>query len=216
MRRSSFDWTTAKRRRWRQQADRRRQSSFVRRLHTESLEDRCLLTVITVDTLTDEADGSINDGDISLRDAIALASPGDTIDFDAALDGGTILLVLGELVVTQSLTIDATALASGLTIDASGNDPTPGRFDGSRVLNIDDGNDTIDSEVTLSGLTLTGLTLTGGDVDGNGGAVYSAETLRVMDGIIKDNLAFGFAGGGGISGNAVTIANSTISGAATQ
>ena len=50
MRRSSFDWTTAKRRRWRQQADRRRQSSFVRRLHTESLEDRCLLTVITVDT----------------------------------------------------------------------------------------------------------------------------------------------------------------------
>ncbi|MEZ6072235.1 MAG: hypothetical protein R3C10_18750 [Pirellulales bacterium] len=30
---------------------------------------------ITVDTLVDEADGSISDGDISLRDAIAGARP---------------------------------------------------------------------------------------------------------------------------------------------
>jgi hypothetical protein len=63
-----------------------------RRLRTEPLETRHLLT-ITVDTLTDEADGSIIDGAVSLRDAIALAPSGETIDFSAAgthvvIDGG--------------------------------------------------------------------------------------------------------------------------------
>ena len=100
-----------------------------RRLRVEALEDRRLLA-ITVDTLVDELDGSIMDGDVSLRDALALAPSGETIDFDASLDGGTILLSLGELSITNSLTVDATALADGLTIDASGNDPTPDQDNG--------------------------------------------------------------------------------------
>ena len=136
-----------------------RHSSFRRRYHPgrrgtprllrcEPLEHRWLLS-ITVDTLVDEADGSINDGDISLRDAIAVAASGETIDFDASLDGGTILLTLGELVVHRSMTIDATALPGGLTIDASGNDPTPeeDNGDGSRIFNIDDGDDGTDRPV---------------------------------------------------------------------
>ena len=41
---------------------------FARQLRIEPLEDRRLLS-ITVNTLVDEADGSIVDGDISLRDA---------------------------------------------------------------------------------------------------------------------------------------------------
>ena len=56
------------------------QFPFYRRLSVEPLEDRRLLS-ITVNTLIDEADGSIVDGDISLRDAIAAAAPGETIDF---------------------------------------------------------------------------------------------------------------------------------------
>ena len=91
--RFSNRWRNVKRQR-RQHAT-RRDSLFVRRLHGESLEDRHLLAVITVDTLADEADGSISDGDISLRDAIALASAGDTIDFDASLNGGALILTLG-------------------------------------------------------------------------------------------------------------------------
>jgi hypothetical protein len=84
-----------------------RHSSFCRRYHRgrrgtprllrcEPLEHRWLLS-ITVDTLVDEADGSIDDGDISLRDAIAAAATGETIDFAASLDGGTIQLQLGAL-----------------------------------------------------------------------------------------------------------------------
>ena len=51
-----------------------------RRLRIEPLEDRRLLS-ITVNTLVDELDGSILDGDISLRDAIAAAPSGETINF---------------------------------------------------------------------------------------------------------------------------------------
>ena len=75
---------------------------------------------ITVDTLLDEVDGLIDDGDASLRDAIAAAAPNETIVFDPALNGGTILLTLGALRIAESVTIDATGLPVGLTIDASG------------------------------------------------------------------------------------------------
>ena len=51
-------------------------SGHHRALQCEMLEDRRMLS-ITVDTLVDEADGSIVDGDVSLRDAIANAPDGD-------------------------------------------------------------------------------------------------------------------------------------------
>ena len=114
---------------------------------------------LTVDTLADELDGRIDDGDISLRDALAAVAPGETIDFSPALDGGTLLLTQGELRITRSTTLDATALEHGLVIDASGSDPTPDVNDGqgSRVIRIDDDNRLLDSPVTLRGLTLTAV-----------------------------------------------------------
>ncbi|MEZ6072233.1 MAG: hypothetical protein R3C10_18740 [Pirellulales bacterium] len=81
---------------------RRTHSPTHRRLVCEPLEQRRLLA-ITVDTLIDEADGSITDGDISLRDAIALAPPGETIDFSVT---GTVELALGELLIDKDLVVD--------------------------------------------------------------------------------------------------------------
>ena len=80
-----FDWLS-------RQARRRSQNSprYDRRLRVEPLEDRLMLS-ITVNTLVDELDGSIVDGDISLRDAIAAATPGETIDFSVT---GTLLLTI--------------------------------------------------------------------------------------------------------------------------
>jgi CSLREA domain-containing protein len=52
---------------------------------------------LTVDTLTDENDGSCSAGHCSLRDAIGVASPGDTIVFKVK---GTISLKYGELTVS--------------------------------------------------------------------------------------------------------------------
>ena len=219
--------------RFRSDQSRRRRPSYRRELRRrglrqENLEQRWVLATVTVGTIVDEADGSIDDGDVSLRDAIALANAGDTIDFDASLDGGTILLTLGELAVTRSMTIDATALTVGLTIDASGNDPTPDEHngDGSRVFNIDDGDDDTDSPVTVRGLSLTG-----GDPGVNAGAIQSRETLTVTNCTISGNSRAGILAIGGeevrvtnsmISGNSasgilgdlreVTVTNSTISG----
>ena len=145
---------------------------------------------LVVDILDDENDGNYSVGDLSLREAMLFANnetlfPGaDTITFDASLDGGTILLTQGELpTITTSMTIDATSLSSGLTIDSSGNDPTPLVNDnnGSRVVSINDGTATnIDVE-------LRGFTLTGGDGASQGGAIFSTENLTLVNSLITGN-----------------------------
>ncbi|MFV2070061.1 MAG: choice-of-anchor Q domain-containing protein, partial [Pirellulales bacterium] len=179
-----------------------------RALGYESLEQRRLLA-ITVDTLVDELDGSIVDGDVSLRDALELAPPGETIDFDASLDGGTILLTLGELAIADAITIDATALSDGLTVDASGNDPTPeeDNGDGSRVFNVDDADDSPTLEVAIRGLTLSG-----GDVSANGGAIFNQENLTVTNSTISANSARQVGGGIWAFEGAVSIDHSILVG----
>jgi CSLREA domain-containing protein len=164
-----------------------RRSLYHRKLRLEPLEDRRLLTVVTVTTVADTVD--VNDGVTSLREAIFAANtvPGtDTIEFAPALTAGgpaKIVLTQGELVITDSLTIDGLG-ADLLTIDASGNDPTPdvNNGDGSRIFSIDDGN--ADTHQTVS---ITGLTLAGGDVMGGGGGIFSHENLSVVASTISRN-----------------------------
>jgi hypothetical protein len=136
----------------------------------ETLEHRCLLT-ITVDSLIDEADGSIEDGDVSLRDALAVAPAGETIDFAASLDGGTIPLELGALEIRTSLSIDGPG-PGDLTIDAQGN---------SRVFAVDDG-----AADNLLDVVISGLTITGGHSD-SGGGIVSLENLTVSKVSITGN-----------------------------
>jgi hypothetical protein len=97
-----------------------------RTLRLEPLEQRQMLS-ITVNVGFDENDHFITDGDVSLRDAIENAPAGDTINFAPSLNGAKIDLdgALGEIAFAKSLTIDASMLPNGITIDASGNDPTP-------------------------------------------------------------------------------------------
>ncbi|QEG36894.1 choice-of-anchor Q domain-containing protein [Bythopirellula goksoeyrii] len=195
-------------------------SPYARRLRVESLEDRRLLS-ITVDTLVDEADGSIVDGDISLRDAIALAPAGETIDFSVT---GTIDLTLGQLTIGQNLTVTGPG-ANNLTINAGGS---------SRVMRV-----TGTTTTNISGLTLTGgqadqggglrnyspasTTLTDVVVTGNtattngtdaGGGIWSNGNLTLADSTVSNNMApNGTSSGGGIwNSNLLTITNSTLSG----
>ena len=188
-----------------------------RRLRFEPLEDRRLLT-ITVNTLIDEADGSIVDGDVSLRDAIALAANGEIINFASFLtEGGpaAIVLTLDQLAITKSLTINGPG-ANLLTIDASGSDPTPdiNNGDGSQVFEV------LDAQIaSLSTVTINGVTITGGDVTTapyGGGGIRSFENLTINDCIIRDNSTDddGFVtwlGGGVLNlGGNLTINRSTI------
>lgn len=89
---------------------------------------------LTVNSASDEKDGSCGDGDCSLRDAIAAANPGDTINF-----AGDYTITLGStLVVSTSLTIDG----GGRAVTVSGNDTV-------RVFNI-----YTDTLVTIDSLTI--------------------------------------------------------------
>jgi hypothetical protein len=173
-----------------------------RRLGVEPLEDRRLLALVTVNTLTDSVD--FNDGLTSLREAIFatnLIGGADTIDFAASLTSSgpaTLTLTQGELKITDDLTIAGPG-AELLTIDASGNDPTPdeNNGDGSRVFNIDDGSLGTGSFAMLKDVSISGLTLTGADYARfvQGGAILSRENLTISDSVIRDNSS-GSSGGG--------------------
>lgn len=172
---------------------RRPAAAASRPLAVEPLEDRRLLT-ITVDTLVDEMDGNINDGDISLRDAIAAAAPGEVIDFSVS---GKIDLAaeLAQLRINKPLTIDG---SSGITIDAG--------QQGFRVLNVVDDDDTILVDVTLRNITLQG----GSSFDG--GAINNHEKLTIANSILTGNDA---SNGGAIYNyqlGDLTIINSTLTG----
>ncbi len=152
------------------------------------------MLAITVNTLVDEADGSITDGDISLRDAIMLAPAGETINF---VSGGTIDLTLGELVIDKDLTISA---GSGLqlTIDAQ---------DSSRIFNITGGT------VGISGLTLTrgnANDLFGAGVAA-GGAIRNQGSLTISSSTITSSYAYFGGGIANTRGGDLTITGSTIS-----
>ncbi|MFV2069511.1 MAG: choice-of-anchor Q domain-containing protein, partial [Pirellulales bacterium] len=168
------------------------------------------VTTWIVDNPIDELDGDFSSGNLSLREAIGQAAmAGDMIEFASSLDGATINLEVTDLGATandmginKSLTIDASMLAKGLTINA-GSAPSP-----SRIFDISG-----PAQVQLKGLKLTN-----GDVSNiteMGGAIRSVgASLTITDSVITGNKA---ERGGGIytkvdSTDKVLIQNSVISG----
>ena len=162
------------------------------------------------------------DNEISLREAIfyaSLQSPAPTVTFEPELSGSTIVLDGTSLLVRKSITIDASSLPGGLTIDGDGR---------SRVFTISTASD---DTVELIGLTITGgqtgigggvyktsgtLTLTDSTVSGNsadveGGGICNYGTLTVTNSTISGNSA-GVDGGGILNDGTLTLTNSTLSG----
>ena len=128
-------------------------------------------TAVLVSTLVDENDIDHSFGDFSLREAIefvnaSLPDLSDAIRFDESIWGGTILLTQGQLNIEGGpATIEGPG-ADLMTIDASGNDPTPDtdNGDGSRVFQ------------TGGEVEIIGVTLTGGDTPSLGGAISAGES----------------------------------------
>jgi parallel beta-helix repeat protein len=156
---------------------------------------------LVVTTGVDELDPTYNAANLSLRTALSLSNalPGaTTISFSPSLDGATLNLSLGELPITDSVTIQGPG-AGELTINAGGK---------SRIFDVNDNNSSTSIAVEIDGLTLIG----GGNVN-YGGAIDSQESLTANNLIVKGNTALN--GGGGIfvstSGKTI-IQNSTISG----
>ena len=145
--------------------------------------------IITVTNTNDSGPGS-------LRQALAIAVDGDTIEFAVT---GTIGLISGELLVDQSITISGPG-ADTLAVNANAT---------SRVLRIGSGR-----TVMISGMTITN----GNAPFEGGGGIYNDGVLLTLDNCtISGNSA---ESGGGIYNNAAAqngtvtllITNSTISG----
>ena len=155
---------------------------------------------IIVTTLTDELDTPAASGTgISLREAIRDAASGETITFDSTLSGGTIELTndgtanFGELVIDKSLSIDASSLESGITIDASTRNAIVRSFN-VRCFFISD------ESALLNNVTFNNLTLRSGRIDdgSGGGAISNQENLTLIACTIKECSASDGAGGGAI------------------
>ena len=186
----------------------RRSSTRGRRPKFEGLEIRQMLTTVTVDTLIDEDNGVNSGAGTSLREAISSAAANDDIEFDSSLDGGTIALELGELLIDKNLQIVGPG-ADELTIDAqensrvfrtsgastvvsiSGIGITGGRVDSSSPLQNKGGGIYNEGTLTLDEVEVfnnqTDFAATSGA--NNGGGVYSTGTLTIEDGWIHDNRA---------------------------
>ncbi len=175
---------------------------------------------LVVDTLADERDGDYSVGNFSLREAIELANanPGaDTIEFDPALwtaGPATILLTMGFLHIQDAMTLHGPG-AKLLTVDASGNDPTPHSTlaDGDDT-NDGDGNTPFvifdeDYEVRFD-VELSGITITGGDSPG-AGAILSNEALRLVEVEVSGNRSTSQGGAIDQSGGVLTVIDSVIS-----
>ena len=161
---------------------------------------------LTVNTTTDSnAPGGCEGGagDCSLRQAIAKASPGDTVN----VPSGTYSLSLGNLGISQALNIEG-AGARSTSVVASG---SPHIF----VVGSAD-------PVTISGLTISAghVTGTGSDFQ-HGGAVYNVEgSVLTLDAdsisgttLEKTDATSPPVRGGGIANNGnLSITNSTVSG----
>jgi hypothetical protein len=206
-----------------------RRKKFSRREHRmlrfESLEEKRVLATITVDTDSDVINPT--DGLTTLREAVAAAATtGDTINFASNLNAGTITLdrTRGQIeIVGKSLTIDASALSSGITIhgnDPNADDPTPDRNNGNgiRIFNITDPTGGLaPPDVTMVGLKLTNADPAPGGATPEGGAIRSAGILTLRNMTIRDNGAgqgagvyLAVGGNGSVQRDVLKIENSRI------
>ncbi|MFB2935939.1 choice-of-anchor Q domain-containing protein [Aerosakkonemataceae cyanobacterium BLCC-F154] len=143
-----------------------------------------------VDNAIDENDGDFSAGDVSLREAIAIAGNGATIAFSPTLSNSVIALTLGELAIDRNITIQGLG-ENNLTISGS-NESRIFRIGGNAEVNIE------------------GLTLANGFSDTDGGAIDNRGILNLSNTNIGNN--FALDDGGGISNlGTLRLTNTTIS-----
>lgn len=154
---------------------------------------------LEVSTNWDAEDGNYAPGDFSLREALALANANplsDSITFRNTLNGKSIKLREGELLIRGELTITGPG-ADLLSVSGE---------NASRVLYIEPG----------SVVSITGLTITKGESDQGGGIFSASASLFLSSVVVSDCRADSdlSGGGGGIynQNGTLTVHDSTVSG----
>jgi hypothetical protein len=148
-------------------------------LRLEGLEVRTVLSTLTVTNPLDHGKGS-------LRDTIAVAMAGDTIDFDPRLAGATIQLTSDGLTIDKDLTVLGLG-ADQLTVSGGGPNIRIS------IFNIHAAN------VGISGLTIAGS---------KHGGIFNDGTLTLSDCTVRNN--FNPTGGGVDNAGDMTIDNCLI------
>ena len=166
---------------------------------------------LIVSTLEDENDGDFSEGDLSLREAIALSNQqegADTITFENGLNG-SIILSQGELSIEDSVTISGLG-AENTIVDGNNS---------SRVFKIDDGNLETNIEVTIDGVTVANGLVAEETTYSVGGGILNQENLTIAGSVITGNNAedptegvFTSRGGGIYTTGTTQIIDSTITG----
>jgi hypothetical protein len=138
----------------------------------EQLEDRTVLSTLTVLNALDSGAGS-------LRDAIKAAHSGDAILFDSGLSGHTITLTSGELAITKNLDIEGPG-PDKLAI--SGNNQ-------SRVFDVSQNQNPV--AVTIVGLTIEN----GFSTNGFAGGIWNVgSNLTLTNDVLSNNMVSGKSG----------------------
>ena len=152
----------------------------------------------------------------SLRQAIADIPPGGTITFATHLSGAVLLLTNGDFDVKPSLTIDASALPGGITLDGDGR-TTLFRFqkggtntlEALNIVNADMSTEGGGGAIVNYGhLTLNRCTLSGNS-GAAGGAIWNAGDLIANQCTFAANRAYGL-GGGAIYNGGFSRTNATV------
>src|SRR5262245_33442746 len=164
----------------------------------ESLEGRQLLSTLTVTSADDSGAGT-------LRNTIALAQSGDTIQCSPSLHGQTIDLTSGELQIAKGLNIQGPG-ASNLSIRST-----------TRLFDIT----TPGADVTISDLTLNGNQFSDNAVSMGGAILNQGGHLTVANAVLPSWSLVGSSPGGSAEGGAIastgagaslTVLNSTFFG----
>jgi hypothetical protein len=153
-------------------------------------------------TPTTRVTNTNDSGPGSLRQALADAHDGDTINFDPALNGRNIGLTTTELVIDKNVTINGLG-PNSLGVFRSSNTSF-------RIFHVMPG----------STATIIGLTINGGDggQQGGGGILNDHAILTMNNCVVQNSFALHDNSGGGIyndgsgSSATLTILNSTVSG----
>jgi len=158
-----------------------------------------------------------NDGAGSLRQALGTVCTGGVITFYSTLSGLTITLDPGvQLSLERNVTIDASALADRVTIDADNMGRVLWVYSGVTAtlnsLRISHGNPTGDGGgiYNLGNLTVINTVLYNNLSGYFGGGIYNAGTLAVIDSRLDSNSTAGFGGGIFNNGGSVTVTNSIV------
>jgi len=146
---------------------------------------------ITVTTTADSGAGS-------LRNAIATAAAGDTIQFAAALNGQTITLTTAELLIDKNLTITGPGPAQ-LTVKRS----TAGGTPSFRIFEIGVGH-----TVTIHGLTISNGNVQGGFPGNAGAGIFNGNSVLTIDDCVMSGNSATY--GGAIFSDDNAFMNSTL------